>query len=118
MLVSYYRQQGTFMNGFGAAVRTVPLDKVKSAMVALGKKASGYPRTSDFFEALAKEVGTPTAGEVAKAAGAGVTEAGKAVFDAAIEVGKSSLMLYIAIAAIGVFVLPKLPALLKNAKLK
>ena len=69
MLLAYYRQQGAFMNGFGAAVRTVRGDKVQAAMEKLGKRASGYPRTEDFFSALAAEAGTVYASDALAAAG-------------------------------------------------
>jgi hypothetical protein len=103
--VDYYRSKGSFMDGFGGAVRTVALDRVKSAMEKLARTSgASFPSTSDFFNALAAEVGTPTFGQVAAAAGDGVLAAGSAALD----FGKSSLMLYVAIAAIGVFVIPQL----------
>jgi hypothetical protein len=104
--VQYYRSKASFMTQFGEAVRSVPIDRVKHAMLTLAGRISGIPDPSDFFNALASEVGTPTFGQVAAAAGDGVLAAGAAAFD----FGKSSLLLYVAIAAIGVFVLPKLLA--------
>lgn len=103
--VDYYRSKGSFMDQFGAAVRSVPMDRVKSAMEKLGRNTgTDYLTPSDFFNALATEVGTPTFGQVAAAAGDGVLAAGTAALD----FGKSSLLLYVAIAAIGIFVLPQL----------
>jgi hypothetical protein len=104
--VAYYRSKGNFMTQFGESVRATPIDRVKTAMENLARRISGVPDPSDFFDALAKEVGTLTFNQVAAAAGDGVLAAGNSLFD----FGKSSLLLYVAIAAIGVFVLPKLLA--------
>lgn len=109
--LTYYRGQGVFMDRFGATVRTVPQDKVKAAMESLGRRSTGFPAIQDFFEYLAKFVGSLTVGEIAAAAGEGVVDAGKFALD----IGKSSLLLYVGVAAFAIFILPKLPALLKEA---
>lgn len=106
-VLDYYSKgkNTNFLNDFGAAVRTIPQDRVAKAMQALGKKFGYvYPDKMEFFNAIASEVSTPTAAEVAKAAGAGVLDAGKA----AVEAAKSSLFVYVAIAAIGAFIIPSI----------
>jgi len=115
-VIAYYRGQGVFFDRFGATVRTVPQDKVKAAMESLARKSGGnWPRIEDFFNALAAEVGSVSAGDVVKAGASGAVDAFKFVGETALDFGKSSLIVYVLVAAIGSFVLPKL---LKSGALK
>jgi hypothetical protein len=77
--LSFY-DHGTFISGFGKAVRDLEQSKTKSAMQKLGKKFGYlYPSESDFFNFLADEAGTVSGSQIAEAAGQGVLDAGKAV---------------------------------------
>lgn len=111
MAVDKYRASGTFMNTFGGTVKKYPQDRVKTAMEKLGRKmGASFPAGSDFFDALAAEIGSLTTGDVLSAAGSGVVDAGKFVGTTALDLGKSGLLIYVGIAAVGVFVLPKILA--------
>lgn len=109
-LLAYYRAQGVFMDRFGAAIRPYDQQKMKRAMEKLGRSTSTLPPISDFFTAAANEVGSLSFSEVASAGASGALDGVKAIGETAIDLGKSSLMIYVAVAAFGVFILPKLLA--------
>lgn len=108
-VLNYYStgRNVNFFDDFGKTVRTVPMNRVKAAMENLGKTFGyTYPDKTDFFNSLASEVSTPTMSDVGDAVLDGVKDAGKA----AAGLATGGLMVYLAVAAFGVFVLPRLLA--------
>lgn len=104
-LAQYRVKHPTFLDKFGATVRTMVQSKMKNAMETLGKKTTTlFLGTIDYFNILATVGVQVNASDIASAAVDGVIDAGKKLVD----IGSSSLMIYVAIAAIGVFILPQL----------
>lgn len=103
--VDYYQKKGSFLAELGKLTKSIELGKIQVALEKMGRRfGSVYPPTSEFFQAVADYAGVVSVGEVAEAAGDGLKDAGGAIA----KLAASGVLLYVAIAAVGAFVLPKI----------
>lgn len=111
--LAMYRAQGIQWNRLGELVRTTELPRVKTAMEKLAESSgSKFPLMIEFLDAIGAEATKVTPSQVVRAIGEGVAEAGNVAFS----LGKSSIMIYVAIAAVGMFILPNLPKLIPELR--
>lgn len=103
--LDYYDKFPSFKANLDKSLRSIPQSKIKEAMEKLARDyMTTYPPVEAWGNYLASAAGSVTAGEVASAAASGVAEASGILSG----IAKNSLYLYIGIAAIGAFILPKL----------
>lgn len=76
--IASLRDGSTFLNEFGAAVKDIRQDKVKTALEELAKKNPNVvPTKYDFFQASVNAASNITVSDIAGAAADGVKQAGK-----------------------------------------